>query len=434
MLTTDMRDDIDEIIDDLEFGQFPVRSIIDLDFYKLTTGQVIHRFFKGTHVKFQLIVRDHSIPLARFIRERDLREALDYARSLKVRRTDLYLMRGIDLYDRNMFKEDYIDFWRTLELTSYTLKFEGDSIELSFEGPWESVTMWETIALSIVSALYYRGVMHLIPKKEWRGIYQRAMEKLVHKLERIQDNPRITFADFSQRRRHSFLWQKSAIKTAKRMLGKQFTGTSGVYMAFAEDLVPIGTYPHEPIMVMTALADSDDEKRYAQYRFLELWQEVYEKGLRLILPDTYGSAQFFRGAPDWVASWVGQRQDSGLPIDEGERYIRWLLKKQEDPAKRLTVFSDGLDVNPMIEIDRHFGDRHGHPNGWGTLFGNDFVGTYDSPFLRPISMVCKVVEVEGRPAVKLSNNLNKATGPREEIERYIRIFGSEGRGEQEVIV
>jgi nicotinate phosphoribosyltransferase len=32
--------------------------------------------------------------------------------------------------------------------------------------------------------------------------------------------------------------------------------------------------------------------------------------------------------------------------------------------------------------------------------------------------------VEGRPAVKLSDNARKATGPEDEIERYRRVFGS----------
>ena len=44
----------------------------------------------------------------------------------------------------------------------------------------------------------------------------------------------------------------------------------------------------------------------------------------------------------------------------------------------------------------------------------------------PISLVCKLSEVEGRPAVKLSDNYAKAMGPPEEIERYRRIFGTEG--------
>ena len=44
------------------------------------------------------------------------------------------------------------------------------------------------------------------------------------------------------------------------------------------------------------------------------------------------------------------------------------------------------------------------------------------------------VEANGRPAVKLSDNPEKATGTRAEIERYIRIFGAEGRVEHTVKV
>ncbi|WP_433970076.1 hypothetical protein [Tunturiibacter gelidiferens] len=44
--------------------------------------------------------------------------------------------------------------------------------------------------------------------------------------------------------------------------------------------------------------------------------------------------------------------------------------------------------------------------------------------LDPISLVCKLMTVEGRPAVKLSDNARKSTGPAEEIARYRRVFGS----------
>jgi nicotinate phosphoribosyltransferase len=43
-----------------------------------------------------------------------------------------------------------------------------------------------------------------------------------------------------------------------------------------------------------------------------------------------------------------------------------------------------------------------------------------------VSLVCKLSEVDGRPAVKLSDNYSKAMGPPEAVERYRRIFGSEG--------
>jgi nicotinate phosphoribosyltransferase len=54
--------------------------------------------------------------------------------------------------------------------------------------------------------------------------------------------------------------------------------------------------------------------------------------------------------------------------------------------------------------------------------------------LDPISLVCKVTSVNGRPAVKLSDNPAKATGDPAEIERYIRVFGAAGRAAREVLV
>ena len=42
--------------------------------------------------------------------------------------------------------------------------------------------------------------------------------------------------------------------------------------------------------------------------------------------------------------------------------------------------------------------------------------------------------VEGRPAVKLSDNPRKATGPEDEIERYRRVFGTAAVEETEVLV
>jgi hypothetical protein len=42
--------------------------------------------------------------------------------------------------------------------------------------------------------------------------------------------------------------------------------------------------------------------------------------------------------------------------------------------------------------------------------------------LDPISIVCKVISADGRPTVKLSDNPTKAMGPRDQIERYKRVF------------
>jgi nicotinate phosphoribosyltransferase len=44
------------------------------------------------------------------------------------------------------------------------------------------------------------------------------------------------------------------------------------------------------------------------------------------------------------------------------------------------------------------------------------------------------MEANGRPAAKLSDNPNKAIGSPREIDRYLRVFGTEGRVEQPVSI
>ena len=95
-----------------------------------------------------------------------------------------------------------------------------------------------------------------------------------------------------------------------------------------------------------------------------------------------------------------------------------------------------MDVGSIEETYHHFAGRVRLSFGWGTNLTNDFVGcTPDGSFnLYPISLVCKVSSVDGRPAVKLSDNPEKATGLPSEIERYLRVFGDAGRVRKPVLV
>jgi nicotinate phosphoribosyltransferase len=48
--------------------------------------------------------------------------------------------------------------------------------------------------------------------------------------------------------------------------------------------------------------------------------------------------------------------------------------------------------------------------------------------------VCKAVAADGRPTVKLSDNPEKAMGPKDEIARYKRVFGVGEQRAMEVVV
>lgn len=155
-----------------------------------------------------------------------------------------------------------------------------------------------------------------------------------------------------------------------------------------------------------------------------------------MLPDAFGTAAFLRNAPDWVADWTGFRPDSAPPIEGGERIIEWWKSKGKDPREKLLIFSDALDVDTIEETYRHFEGRVRMGFGWGTNLTNDFAGCAPQSIdgLKAISLVCKVTDANGHPAVKLSDNPQKATGDPKEVARYLRFFGNEERVEQLVRV
>ena len=417
-----------------------VSSLMDVDFYKFTMGQFINKNYKGTAVKFSLINRDASVPLAKIINEQELREQLDYVRTLRLQNADLYYLRWLDGYGKDLFSENYLSFLGTVQMPEYNLRVVGDQFELDFQGPWEQVTFWETIALAIISELYYRSLMRDMSKLDVKVLYANATSKLYNKLKVIkQQAPGALISDFGQRRRHSFEWQQNAVEMAQEVLGDSFVGTSNTWIARNLKLTPIGTNAHELPMVVTALYE-DSLKKHAQYDTIRAWGELYGKELKIVLPDTYGTTQFWKNMPEDLAhnvalNWRGVRQDSGDPVIEAELFQRWLLNK-DTTEKKVCIFSDGLDYKKIIELYNRFQGDLVTPFGWGTMLTNDFIGCDPSnnPAFKPFSLVCKVTEANGNPAVKLSNNPGKATGPKDEVEKYKKIFGVDGQNEQEVKV
>ncbi len=103
------------------------------------------------------------------------------------------------------------------------------------------------------------------------------------------------------------------------MLGAAFTGSSNTYLAYKHDLEAMGTNAHELPMALAALANTDDELRIAQYRLLELWQQSYQGELLILLPDTFGTTQFLRNAPDWVGRLDGPAHRQQRPFHRRRR-------------------------------------------------------------------------------------------------------------------
>ena len=412
-----------------------VRSLIDDDFYKLLMCQSVFHNKPDTNVTFSLINRTKSIRLAEAVDEGELREQLDHVRSLSLSRGETTWLRGNTFYGkRQMFRPDFMEWFENLRLPAYHLEKRDGQFELTFEGKWPEVMLWEIPALAILMELRSRVVLKDLGKFELQVLYAQAMTRTWEKIKKLRNIPDLKLADFGTRRRHSFLWQDWCVQAMTEGLGDAFIGTSNCLIAKNRDLEAIGTNAHELPMVYSALAKDDAALAQAPYDVLADWHEEHDGNLRIILPDTYGTAQFLQNAPDWLAGWTGIRIDSGDPIAGAEAAIQWWKDRGENPAEKLIIFSDGLDVDKIIELHSRFADRVRVSFGWGTMLTNDFRGLVPGDGLAPFSLVCKAVSANGNPTVKLSDNPRKAMGPEDQIERYKRVFGVGNQEEMDVVV
>lgn len=412
-----------------------VRSLIDTDFYKLLMCQSVFRNKPETQVTFSLINRSKHIPLADLIDEGELREQLDHIRSLSLSRGESTWLRGNTFYGkRQMFRPDFMEWFENLRLPPYHLERKGDQYELTFEGSWPEVMLWEIPALAVLMELRSRAVLDRMGRFELQVLYARGMTRVWEKIEALREIPDLSIADFGTRRRHSFLWQDWCVQAMQEGLGDAFTGTSNCKIAMSREVEAIGTNAHELPMVYAALAKDDAALAQAPYDVLQDWHDEHEGNLRIILPDTYGTKGFLDNAPDWLAGWTGIRVDSGDPAVAAQTAIDWWKSRGEDPSEKRVIFSDGLDVAKIKELHQQFAGKVKASFGWGTLLTNDFRGLVPDDALAPFSLVCKAVKANGSPTVKLSDNPNKAMGPQSEIDRYKRVFGVGDQAAQKVIV
>ena len=411
------------------------RALIDTDFYKLLMCQSVFRNKPETQVTFSLINRSKHIPLADLIDEGELREQLDHIRSLSLSRGESTWLRGNTFYGkRQMFRPDFMEWFEGLRLPPYHLERKGDQYELTFEGSWPEVMLWEIPALAVLMELRSRAVLDRMGRFELQVLYARGMTRVWEKIEALREIPDLSIADFGTRRRHSFLWQDWCVQAMQEGLGDAFTGTSNCKIAMSREVEAIGTNAHELPMVYAALAKDDAALAQAPYDVLQDWHDEHEGNLRIILPDTYGTKGFLDNAPDWLAGWTGIRVDSGDPAVAAQTAIDWWKSRGEDPSEKRVIFSDGLDVAKIKELHQQFAGKVKASFGWGTLLTNDFRGLVPDDALAPFSLVCKAVKANGSPTVKLSDNPNKAMGPQSEIDRYKRVFGVGDQAAQKVIV
>jgi nicotinate phosphoribosyltransferase len=113
--------------------------------------------------------------------------------------------------------------------------------------------------------------------------------------------------------------------------------------------------------------------------------------------------------------------------------VRDFYDKEGIKEKKTVVFSDSLNIEHCLEYKTIAEEAGFTPVfGVGTFFTNDFTNKSDGKKSKPLNIVIKIATANGRPAVKLSDNMGKNTGDKNMVQEvkkrlgYIEQYWEEG--------
>jgi len=373
-----------------------MRSFLDLDYYKLTMGQLVFRYFSNNiRVKYQLINRSKDICLTDYISKQELIKEFNQIKKLKINDKEYLYLKELKI-----FSSDYLEFLKKINLPQITVSDNGKDYQIEVEGSWSEAIYWETFVLTTLIERYCSSFINQQNQSSSHFIKQ-GQRRLFEKINKLKKYPGIKLADFGTRRRFNFQWQEQVLKTFKKELPNQLVGTSNVKLAEELDLKPVGTFAHEMYMIFYGINRGIIS---SHKRVLDIWWSEYGQQLSTALTDNYGSDFFFKNfSKEQAVKWQGLRHDSGDPIEFAEKAINFYKKFKIDPKEKLIVFSDGLNIDLIIKIYNHFNGRIRTLFGWGTDLTNDLGITIPQIVFKPI-------EANGQKIAKLTDSLTKITG------------------------
>ncbi len=389
-----------------------IQSLLDTDLYKFTMMQVVLHQFPGAQVEYKFKCRNPGIDLTPYLDE--IRAEIGELCTLRLREEEQAYLRSL-----RFMTSDFVDFLGLFHFNAKYVSVVPDPVlqgelDITIRGPWLHTILYEIPILAIVSEVYFRRTQPGASLDEGR---RRLREKLgiVGGLDAALE---FKISDYGTRRRFSLAWHEEVIRTIQEEVPHMFAGTSNVWLAMRNNLTSLGTVAHEYMQACQALGP---RLRDSQSFAFEIWAKEYRGDLGIAISDTYGMDAFLRDFDLYFCKlFDGARQDSGDPVEWGEKLIAHYLKNRVDPRTKTLIFSDSLTIPKAVDIARRFSGRARLAFGIGTNLTND-VG------FAPLQIVIKMTECNGQPVAKLSDSPGKTMSKDEGYLRYLRqVFGVAG--------
>jgi len=372
------------------FASPVLHTLLDTDAYKLHMQQAVFHHYHDVQVAAEFRCRGDDLL---GIYADAIREQVDAMQHLHLQDDEFQWLSGLPF-----FKEDYLQWLRNFRYDPTQVQISNDNgkLHIRLEGPWREVIMWEVPLLAVISELVHRF-------RSPEASVEQALATLENKLVDFAglteslDMSRFRLMDFGTRRRFSREVQQAIVERLQQE--PWFVGTSNYDLARRLNLTPMGTQAHEWFQAHQQISP---ELATSQRAALAAWLDEYPDQLGIALTDCITMDAFLRDfGPEFATAYQGLRHDSGDPLEWGEKAIAHYQKLGIDPMSKVLVFSDNLDLPKAVGLYRHFSSRINLGFGIGTRL------TCDIPQVKPLNIVIKLVECNGKPVAKLSDSPGK---------------------------
>ncbi len=366
-------------------------TLLDTDAYKLHMQQAVFHRYQNISVVAEFRCRGDDL-LGVYADE--IVQQIEMMRALRLTDEEATYLAGLPF-----FKDDYLSWLRQFRYDPSQVRVRNHKgkLDIRISGPWLEVIMWEVPLLALISEVVHR---HRSPQIA----VETAVEQLQSKLAGFRqttdgmDLSRFKLMDFGTRRRFSRDVQLAIVSTLQQDF-PWLVGSSNYDIARRLAIAPVGTQAHEWFQahqqISPVLANS-------QRAALQAWLEEYPDSLGIALTDCITMDAFLRDfGMNFASRYQGLRHDSGDPVEWGEKAIAHYQRLNIDPKTKTLVFSDNLDLDKAVDLYRHFGQRTEVIFGIGTRL------TCDIPQVKPLNIVIKLVECNGKPVAKLSDSPGK---------------------------
>lgn len=367
-----------------------LHTLLDTDAYKLHMQQAVFHRYADVQVVAEFRCRGDD--LLGIYADR-IREQVNAMQHLCLQEDEFQWLSGLPF-----FKADYLTWLRDFRYDPQQVDItsENGKLNIRLSGPWREVIMWEVPLLAVISELVhsYRSPEAGVPQA-----LAMLEEKLVEfaDLTADLDLSRFRLMDFGTRRRFSREVQQAIVERLTQE--PWFTGTSNYDLARRLSLTPMGTQAHEWFQAHQQISP---DLATSQRAALAAWLDEYPDQLGIALTDCITMDAFLRDfGPEFATRYQGLRHDSGDPVEWGEKAIAHYQKLGIDPHSKVLVFSDNLDLKKAVDLYRHFSSRVNLGFGIGTRL------TCNIPQVKPLNIVIKLVECNGKPVAKLSDSPGK---------------------------